>query len=159
MIGQQTETGCCPRFDPTPWDAKEGMWQDKLFIKDRVTSFLHLPLNFGGVVNRNMKKIEQSGASNPDYLMLSDENSLWGCDLYIAVDKDVADTKMEKISGSFIAKAFEGPYKNVCKWQKEMESYVKSKGKTVKKMFFWYTNCPKCAKYYGKNYVVLFAMT
>lgn len=31
---------CCPRFDPAPWDEKEISWQDKRFVKDRVTSIL-----------------------------------------------------------------------------------------------------------------------
>jgi hypothetical protein len=38
-----------------------------------------------------------------------------------------------------------------------MDDYVKSKGKTVEQLFYFYTTCPKCAKVYGKNYVVLFA--
>ncbi len=50
----QSETGCCPRFNPEPWDEKETIWEDKLFIKDHVTSFLHIPLNFGKVMIRNM---------------------------------------------------------------------------------------------------------
>ncbi len=41
------------------------------------------------------------------------------------------------------------------KWIKEMEEYVKSKGKETKMQYFYYTTCPKCAKKYGKNYVVL----
>jgi len=47
-----------------------------------------------------------------------------------------------------------GAYKNAPKWEKEMEIFVKSKGKHVKKTYFFYTTCPKCAKYYGKNYMV-----
>ena len=31
------------------------------------------------------------------------------------------------------------------------------KGKVAKQLLFYYTTCPKCAKAYGKNYVVLFA--
>jgi len=42
-------------------------------------------------------------------------------------------------------------------WIKEMNGYVKSKGKELKKLYFYYTACPKCAKKYGKNYVVLLA--
>ena len=38
-----------------------------------------------------------------------------------------------------------------------MEAYVTGKGQTVKKLYFHYANCPKCAKHYGKNHVVLFA--
>ncbi len=37
---------------------------------------------------------------------------------------------------------------------KEMEAYVNRKGRQVKKTYFFYTTCPKCAKAYGKNYVV-----
>ena len=38
-----------------------------------------------------------------------------------------------------------------------MNDYVKSKDKRINKLFYFYTTCPKCAKTYGKNYVVLFA--
>ena len=38
-----------------------------------------------------------------------------------------------------------------------MAGYVKAKRRELKKMYFFYTTCPKCAKVYGKNYVVLFA--
>lgn len=35
-----------------------------------------------------------------------------------------------------------------------MNALVKDKGKQVKKTYFFYTTCPKCAKFYGKNYVI-----
>lgn len=38
---EQSETGCCPRFDPAPWDEKEISLKDKLFLKDHVRSVLH----------------------------------------------------------------------------------------------------------------------
>jgi hypothetical protein len=43
------------------------------------------------------------------------------------------------------------------KWIRYMNSFVTSKGKTAKKNYFFYTTCPKCAKFYGKNYVVILA--
>jgi len=152
-----SETGCCPRFDPEPWDEKEITWQDKLFVKDRVKSFFHIPLNFGQVIIRNMEKVSKADALTPEPLTLSDENSLWGSDLYIAVSKEVPDAQLEKISGTFLTKAFEGPYKDAPKWAKQMQEYVGSKGKNLKKLYFFYTTCPKCAKYYGKNYTILVA--
>jgi len=158
MNNQIKETGCCPIFDPEPWDEKEVTWQDKLFTKDHVTSFLHIPLNFGKVVTRNMKMIEDAEAGDPQNLMLSDEKSLWGADVYIAVSKEVPSAKQERVSGTFLTKVFEGGYQNAGKWAKEMESYVRSKGKEIKKMYFWYTTCPKCAKVYGKNYTVILAL-
>ena len=157
MNNQIKETGCCPIFDPEPWDEKEVTWQDKLFIRDHVTSFLHIPLNFGKVVIRNMKIIEDAEAGNPQNLMLSDEKSLWGSDVYIAVSKEVPGAKLERMSGTFLTKVFKGGYQNAGKWAKEMASYVRSKGKEIKKAYFWYTTCPKCAKVYGKNYTVILA--
>jgi hypothetical protein len=64
---------------------------------------------------------------------------------------------MATISGTFLTKVFEGPYQNMGKWIKEMDAYVKAKGKENKKLYSYYTTCPKCAKAYGKNYVVLLA--
>lgn len=156
-LNDQSETGCCPRFNPEPWDGKEITFKDKLFLKDHVTSIFHIPLNFGKVMTRNMEKIEDTGTLAPDPLVLSDENSLWGSDVYIAVSGEIPGAKMEKISGTFLTKVFEGPYKSMGKWTKEMENYVRTKGKELKKMYFYYTTCPKCAKFYGKNYVVIFA--
>lgn len=89
--------------------------------------------------------------------MLTDEKSLWGCDIFIDVSKKVPDAQMTTLSGIFLTKVFEGPYQNAGIWAKEMEEYVKNKGKELKKLYFSYTTCPKCAKEYGKNYVVLFA--
>jgi len=154
---EKPESGCCPKFDPKPWDGKEVTWKDKLFVKDRVISFLHLPLNFGQVMVRNANRIREAGAGLPEPLMLSDENSSWGADVYIAVSKEVPGARMEKISGTFLTKVFEGSYKEIKNWIKEMEAYVKSRGREVKKLYFWYTTCPACAKFYGKNYTVLVA--
>lgn len=89
--------------------------------------------------------------------MLSDENSLFGSDVYIAVSKDIPGSIMEKISGTFLTKVFEGPYQKMGSWIKEMGEFVKNKGKDLKKLYFFYTTCPVCAKHYGKNYTVLVA--
>jgi hypothetical protein len=154
---EQSETGCCPRFDPGPWDSKEISMKDRLFLKDHVRSILHIPLNFDKVMVKDMELIKEAGALSPQPLMLSDENSLWGSDVYIAVNKEIPGAQMEKISGTFLTKVFEGPYKNAGKWAKEMKEYVNSKGKELKKMYFFYTTCPKCAEFYGKNYTVVLA--
>lgn len=150
-------TGCCEPFNPEPWQEKEITWSKKLFVKDHVTSLLHIPLNFGQKVVKNVKLIENANAKAACQLMLVDEKSLWGSDIYIDVSKEVPGAKMAVISGNFITKVFEGPYQNAGKWAKEMEEYVKSRGKELKKIYFSYTTCPRCAKAYGKNYVVLFA--
>jgi len=156
-LSEQSETGCCPRFDPQPWDEKEVTFEDRLFVKDHVTNFLHIPLNFGKVVVRNMERIQKAGALADQPLMLSDEKSPWGTDVYIAVSKEVPGAEMERISGTFLTKVFEGPYRNAGKWVKEMEEYVRSKKREMKRMYLFYTTCPRCAKFYGKNYTVILA--
>ncbi len=150
-------TGCCEPFNPEPWQEKEIIWKDKIFVKDHITSFLHIPLNMGGKITRNMALIEKAGAKVPCQLMLTDEKSLWGADIYIDVSRDVPGAEMAALSGTFLTKVFEGPYQNAGKWAEEMREYARSKGKEPKKIYFSYTTCPKCAKVYGKNYVVLFA--
>lgn len=150
-------TGCCEPFDPKPWENKQIVWKDKLFVKDHVTSFLHIPLNMGAKITKNMELIEKANAKAKYQLMLTDENSLWGSDIYIDVAKSVPGAEMATLSGTFLTKVFEGPYQNVGTWAEEMKTYVAKKGKTLKKLYFSYTTCPKCAKTYGKNYVILFA--
>lgn len=148
---------CCPRFDPEPWDGKELRWQDKCFVKDRVTSFLHIPLNFGAVMKRNIGAIEAAGEKPGTMVILSDENSLWGADVYIEVTKDIPGAEMASISGTFLCKVYEGPYRNMRKWIEDMKAFVQGKGKSFRKLYFYYTTCPKCAKKYGRNYVAILA--
>lgn len=156
-MNAQNETGCCPRFDPELWDRKEVTWNNKLFVKDRVASLFHIPINFGKVIRRNMKQIDGQKALEAPPVVLSDEISLWGSEMYIAVTKEVPEAAMAKISGTFLTKVYEGPYRNMRSWCLDMGGYVKSKGRELKKLYFFHTTCPKCAKAYGKNYVVLFA--
>lgn len=159
MYGKNVpKTGCCPEFDPKAWDEKEITWKDKLFVKSHVTSLFHVPLNFGAVTRRSLSAIEKAGAADPETIILADENSPWGADVYFSVTGEVPGMKTEKISGTFLAKVFEGPYRDAGKWAKEMKEYAKSrKGMEPEKLYFYYTTCPKCAKTYGKNYVVILA--
>jgi hypothetical protein len=106
---------------------------------------------------RNMKQIEAAGAKADETVVLSDENSLWGADVYIHVSKEVPNADNVTISGTFLSKVFEGPYQHVHKWIEETKTFVSSRGRDLKKLYCYYTTCPKCAKKYGKNYVVILA--
>ncbi len=148
---------CCPKFDPEPWDEKEIRWEDKKFITDRVRSIFHIPLNFGSVMKRVMTKIESSNIECEDMIVLADEDSLWGTNVFVDVSGDVKKGKMTIISGTFLSKVFEGPYRNMRTWMQEMSQYVEAQGKETQMQYYYYTNCPKCARKHGKNYVVLLA--
>jgi hypothetical protein len=108
-------------------------------------------------MKRNVGLIEAAGASPQTMVILSDENSLWGADVYIEVTKDISDANMTDISGTFLCKVFEGPYRNMRNWIEEMKAFVKSRGKSLHKLYVFYTTCPKCAKKYGKNCVAILA--
>jgi hypothetical protein len=108
-------------------------------------------------MTKNMENIEKATASAKETIVLSDEKSMWGSDVYIAVEKDFIGSNAVKISGTFLTKVFEGPFKDMSQWIRDMNSFVASKGKTARKTYFFYTTCPKCAKVYGKNYVVILA--
>jgi hypothetical protein len=153
----QESTECCPQFNPESWDDTIITWEGKPFLRDRVTSFLHIPLNFGAVMKRCMAAIEAAGVTPDEMVILSDEGSLWGSDVYVAISKDFHGARTTTLSGTFLSKVFEGPYRNMRNWIREMESLVTGRGKTVRRLYFFYPTCPKCAKKYGKNYVVILA--
>ncbi len=151
----RSETGCCPRFDPTGWEELEFEFHERPFVRATTRNFMHIPLNMGSMIKKTFKKIEQAGAEPTDeYLFLSTDASAWRGEHFFAVAKDVPDAEMVKLSGTFLAKVFEGPYHHAGRWAREMEQFVSSKGKQLQKLYFFYTTCPKCAKHYGKNYVI-----
>ena len=104
-----------------------------------------------------MEKIAKAGALTREQLVLSDEISPWKSNVFVAIDKEVSDASMERISGTFLAKTFEGSYNNMSNYVGQMKGFLKSKGKEAKKLLFSYPYCPKCAKAYGKNYIVILA--
>ena len=152
------ETGCCPRFDPAPWDNEEFRFEDRLFLRAKTVSFLHVPLNIGSVMKKTWAKIEAAeAASKEQFLVLSTDPSPWRGEHYFAVTKEVPDADMVRLSGNYLTKVYEGPYRDARKWVRDMQQHVKAAGQEMLKLYFFYTTCPKCAKHYGKNYVVAFA--
>ncbi|HET8731409.1 MAG TPA: hydrolase [Moraxellaceae bacterium] len=148
---------CCPLFDPVPWNGKVITWKDKTFVKDHVMSLFHVPLNYGAVMTRNIDSLRAADALATPRLILTDEKSQWGADVYFEVTREVPFRPLVTLSGTFLTKVYEGPFSDIRKWIDDMTVYVADQGKTLDKLFFFYTTCPKCAKKYGKNYVVLLA--
>ncbi|MFH1249088.1 MAG: hydrolase [archaeon] len=150
------EDECCPKFNPKPWDNKRFNWKNKRFIKDKVLSIFFMPLNFGSVITKLIKKIDSANAKCLGNMALSEHTSTWNMDLYLAVDKEIPDANNVKISGKFLSRVYEGDFKDTGKWCEDFEKYAKGKKLDIGKQYMWYTTCPKCAKKYGKNYVVIF---
>jgi hypothetical protein len=146
---------CCPKFDPAPWDDKVFEWNSKRFIKGQVFTLFFMPFTFGSVMKKLVAQVEKAGATMPEGVCLADHTSKWNMDLYLAVDREVEGPVNTTLSGKFFSKVYEGRFKDTGKWCKDFEILAKGKGFEVKKQYLWYTTCPKCAKKYGKNYVVI----
>lgn len=122
-----------------------------------MTSLFHIPLNYGAVMARCERKVRTAGAGTAERVILTDENSLWCAEVYFEASRDVLGARMATLSGTFMPRVFEGPYRNMGAWVENMKSYVAAGGNQIRKLYFYYTTCPKCAKKYGKNYVVILA--
>ncbi len=151
------EEVCCPRFDPEPWDGKAFEWHDKKFIRGKVFTLGFIPMNFGSVITKLNKTVDDAGGKIPNNMALSDHTSKWNMDIYLAVDKEIPGAENVTLSGKFLSKAYEGDFKETGKWTEDFKKFAKEKNFDIKKWLMWYTTCPKCAKKYGKNYVVIMA--
>jgi hypothetical protein len=155
MSSNQSTQECCPPFNPEPWDDKSFEWRNKPFVKDKVFTLFYMPVGFGSAIRRIDRKVSAAGAVMTDWLCLSDHTSMWNMYINVAVDKEVAGAENVSLSGTFYSKVYEGDFKDTGKWCKDYVEILKSKGFNMEKMYMWYTTCPKCAKKYGKNYVVI----
>jgi hypothetical protein len=149
-----TPTGCCPPFDPGPWENQVVTWRDKPFVQDHIPCLFHVPIAMGRKILKDMALIEAAHATTDTRLMLADASSPWGTEIFIEVRKDVPGARMTRLSGTFVTKVFEGPFRNAGQWAEQMTTAVAQKGLKLEKLYFGYTTCPRCAKAYGKNYVV-----
>lgn len=148
-------TGCCPRFNPDVWENVELHFHDKPFIRAETRSAMHVPLNMGKVFSRVHQHIEDADAFDEDnFIVLSEDVSAWKGVHHFASDKPVEGEESETLSGDFTTKVFEGGYREAKEWFEEMKKVSADHGKPDGRVYFWYTTCPKCAKAYGKNYVV-----
>lgn len=152
-----SETDCCACFDPAAWADEEVVWENVPFVKERVRSFAHIPLTFGRAITRANDAIEAAAAYPHDPFTLTRHVSPWRSDLYVSVQREIDGVQIESLSGTFLVRVFEGPYRLAGQWEAEMRTLAEERGRTVDDVLFYYTVCPKCAKHFGKNYVVVLA--
>jgi len=159
-MSELNEEICCPKFDPKPWEDKTIEWKNKRFVKEKVFTLFYMPIGFGSKMVKLMKALDNAKIKCADNIYLSDHTSMWNMDLYLSVERSVPNLNNVTISGKFLTKVYEGEFKECGNWAKDIKDYTKRKtGKDPIKVYFYYTTCPKCAKKYGKNYVVLLAQT
>lgn len=147
---------CCPPIVPDAWQGKVHEWDHKKFVKDRVRTFFYMPLGFGRTMKRLMAKLEQAKATSPEWLCLSDHTSKWNMDVYLAVDSDIPGADVVELSGRYLSRIYEGPFKDTKKWCKDFNEQAQRDKLEIEKQYMWYTTCPRCAEKRGNNCVVIF---
>jgi len=149
-------TGCCPRFDPGPWKGAEIHFGDLQFLSAQTRSFLYVPLDMDKVMSRTQAAIDKAGATPKDrYLMLSQDLGPWKARHYFLVEKAVSGYNMQTLPGTWRTEVYEGSFSQMGQWYKDFATKLQAKGQEPTDTLAFYTTCPKCAKAYGKNYVVL----
>jgi len=156
-MGEEKE--CCPVFDPKPWDGVEHVWKDKPFLKGSIPQLFHMPIPgfLGPGIGKLWKQAQDLdiAPATEDFLLLMHDPSPWKSELFLSVAKESPGTVT--LSGSFFSKVYDGPYNDVPKYIHAMDDFLATRAKIAKDYYFYYTTCPKCAKKYGHNYIVVFA--
>ena len=162
MDDQLQNNECCPKFNPERWDKKEFNWENKHFIKESIPTLFHIPFPpmIGKKITKMWKMAEESKAiisEKENILVLFTDPHAFKLEIYLSVAGDVPGIENIKISGLFISKVFDGPYNAIPKYVKQMDEYLASKEKKAKKYYVHYAYCPKCAKKFSHNHMILFA--
>ena len=160
-VNNMNKDECCPEFKVDKWDGKTFKWKNKCFIKETIPTFFHMPFPpmIGKKVTKMWKLIQDGKAQPPkeDWLLLFYDPSAFKSEIYMGCTKPVKNANNTTISGTFMAKVFDGPYNAIPKFIKETNSYLSKKEKKAKKYYVHYAYCPKCSKKFGHNYMILFA--
>jgi len=154
------KTGCCPIFHPEKWDNQLFDFSDYKFIKDHSISFLHMPLNLGAVMTRAQKAIREADKEYTDrYLILSRDTSPWREEHFFLAKGTIPNHEPIQFKGVYRAKVFDGPFSHMPNWIQSFDTFLRVEGEVQRphEIYAFFTTCPKCAKEYGHNYVVLFA--
>jgi hypothetical protein len=156
------EKECCPEFKPEKWDQKTFNWENKPFIKETMRTFFHIPLS--SIISKKVVKMSgmaidsKMAEANPeDALLLFRDPSAFKSEMYFSVAGQVPNANNAKLSGTFIGKVFDGPYRSIPKFIKETNEFAAAQGKKAKDYYIHYAYCPKCAKKYGNNWMIIFA--
>jgi hypothetical protein len=150
---------CCPLFHPESWDNIQHIWDHKLFLKDAVPEFFHIPLpgSYEKAITRMWNKAKDAHAEpdRKDFLLLAHDPSSFKGELYMFVTKEIPGEQTESLTGTFYSKVFEGPYSDVPRCLRSMNIFLADNKMVSKKDYIYFPYCPKCAKKYGHNYIVV----
>jgi len=153
---------CCPKFEPKRWEEKTFEWENKRFIKESIPTIFHMPFpkSIGKKVTKMMALAEKGDSLSDDELdtlLLFNDPTTFKSDIYLSVTKNVPSAQNVLLSGTFISKVYDGAYHKVPKFMKQMKDFLRAQDIREDDFYVHYAYCPKFAKEFGHNYLVLFA--
>lgn len=156
------EKECCPKFNSKKWEGKNLNWKNKHFIKETIPTFFHIPFTpMIGIKITKMWKIaneaKKISKKKDDILILFRDPSAFRSEIYLTVTDKIPSARNVALSGKFVSKVFNGNYNDIPQFIKKMNEYLKEKKKIAKDYYVHYAYCPKCAKKYGNNAILLIA--
>lgn len=156
---------CCAKFNPKKWNNKTFVWKNKPFIMESIPQIFHIP--FFPMIGKKITKMYSLATDSKQVIPKKDENlilfqdpSAFKSNIYFSVKGNVPKANNVKLSGTFFARVYDGDYNAIPRFVKDMNEHLKKQGKKVPcdgDYFIHYAYCPKCAKEYGNNYMILFA--
>jgi len=152
---------CCSNVDLGQWHMKEMMWSGKPFYVVKYWTFFRIPLGMPAVMKKGMETAANKYFTSKPEFWLSKDMGLFGAKMLFAVKETEArtgDPAIERLSGRFVTRGFKGPYKDIGNFIRVFSEQVMQKyGRKPDELYFWYTNCPRCAKEHGGTKTVMFA--
>jgi len=149
---------CCRNIDLSKWNLKQVKWKRKPFYVVKYGTFFHIPLGIGKAMVQGMETaVKKYHTPQPDF-WLSKDTGLFSAKMMFSVERaSSSDPDIEELTGTFVARGFQGPYKNMGNFIRVFIEQVQQKfKKKPTELLFWYVNCPKCAKKQGGPKIVIF---
>lgn len=151
-------TGCCPRFRPQGWDEQALHFEHKPFVRAISHGVQHVPHDMAPAYAAAASAIERANAwEDQQLLVLNRVLPAQEAEHLFAVRRPVPGMELVELDGDYRTKLFEGPYEQAPHWQAEFERELAEQRLIVQQIYFYFTTCPACAEYYGRNYVVAVA--
>ena len=73
----------------------------------------------------------------------------------MSLTAEVPGGRNEKFTGTFHSRVFEGRYGDIIKFVNQTEQSLDANKMIAKKHYIYFPNCPKFARKYGHNYIVI----
>ncbi|HOZ54052.1 MAG TPA: hypothetical protein PKY25_01825 [Bacilli bacterium] len=147
---------CCPMPNIKDWDNKIVDLNNKRFIRMYTKSFLYIPINMGKIMTALNKLVTDNHAEVDitKAMILTKNLSPWKAEQLHSVSKEINGADNVILNGKFYSKVIDGPYQDAKKLCEALITYSKENGYSSNDIYIFYTTCPKCAKKYGKNYII-----